>query len=239
MVLEFKTGLRSNYLSSKIIYIDLVPTARKKTPKAPELRVHAQGQGTRGHLPHQVLSRSWLGHQTLPQASGTAQDATGHLSTQGTRNPRGREQMPAANGKEVGEVAAEGEHRGKRKLQGPRKNERSGQAIGVERGYRWEPSAAVDQVKAMRQSNWSQSGKSSRATPRGSGAPLPDFGPPHRPCFPAAQGRTPPRPGEARACTSVPTGLPAPRLPRPRLRPARPRARSLAHAAGRGPRLQG
>lgn len=63
--------------------------------------------------------------------------------------------MPAAYGKEVGEVAAEGEHCGKRKLQGPGKNERSGQAIGVDRGYRWEPSAGVGQVKkkAVRQSN--------------------------------------------------------------------------------------
>lgn len=47
------------------------------------------------------------------------------------------------------------------------------------------------------------------------------------------------RPGEARARAAAPAGPSARRLPRPRLPPARPRARSPAHTAGRGPRQPG
>lgn len=99
------------------------------------------------------------------------------------------------------------------------------------RGDRWEPSAGQARCRKRRCGNQSAPDAVNRPErpPRGCGAPLAALGPPPRPLLsgsPAPGGLSP---------TSATAGPSAPRLPRPRLPPARPRARSPVHAAGHRP----
>lgn len=82
---------QNNYFSFKTVYVDMVPTARSKTPNASEFQVRAQGQDTRGHCPPSLPE---LGRSAPRPALRRAQSA---------RNPR-RQEIPAVPGK--GEVPA-------------------------------------------------------------------------------------------------------------------------------------
>lgn len=62
--------------------------------------------------------------------------------------------------------------------------------------------------KAVGKSKRSRSGQSSRAAPRGCGAPLAALGPPPRPLLSGRQAPTPPRPGEVRGPPRRPPALP-------------------------------
>lgn len=169
-----------------------------------------------------------------------------HCPRQGPelKHPRGRKQNPGARGEEL--AAGKGHGRGwalrGRKPQDPGRKERCRKRARETGGQPKCAQGPGDEgeggagVKAPPKRESTRSGPGRERVEVVSRSPRTSA----RPTLPRrSRGPTPPRPGEARVRIGGPPGPSAPRLPRPRLPPAGPRAWSPAHAAGRGPQPPG